>query len=310
MRNIHIVNKPETLEDFRDILNNLIDSTENIDEKMGLKIILKLISHHRKEVIAYSLGKIYQIIKEEDIRSLIIQEIKKMEVDDNVSVRKSAEESMEMVRGEVNKYEIFELSTDILNQVTIHLEDYFNPILDHFPKKSYFSTKFNSKVKPKIKNSRLAVSWNDLMFDLMEVMIIIDHELNIFQISDLDVKDYYLNKTDDLDILPYEELSNIELTEECYLKRLIDIYALTFRETGHIIHLESLLEDDNYKIREMAINGLIYAYKNLTNFQENKPFENLFSEISGNINYSKFKNKKNMNKKRSKNSIINFLNVI
>ena len=39
------------------------------------------------------------------------------------------------------------------------------------------------------------------MFDLMEVMIIIDHELNIFQISDVDVKDYYLNKTDDLDIL-------------------------------------------------------------------------------------------------------------
>ena len=112
-----------------------------------------------------------------------------------------------------------------------------------------------------------------------------------------------------MDILPLTQLSKIELTEESYLKRLIDLYALTFHETGHIRHLESLLEDDNQKIREMAIVGLIYASKHLINFQENSPVENLFSELSNNINLSKFKDLK-IKQRRHKNSIINFLNVI
>ena len=157
------MSKPETLTDFRDMLNNLIDSTENIDLKMGLKIILTLISHPKKDVIAYSLGKIYLMIKEESIRNLIIAEIKKMEVDDNLTVRKSAEESIEMISVEVNKYEIFELSYDILNQLTINLENYVNPITDHIPRKSYFISKFNSKVIPKIKNSRFILSWNEIL---------------------------------------------------------------------------------------------------------------------------------------------------
>ena len=180
-RNYHLMSKPETLTDFRDMLNNLIDSTENIDLKMGLKIILTLISHPKKDVIAYSLGKIYLMIKEESIRNLIIAEIKKMEVDDNLTVRKSAEESIEMISVEVNKYEIFELSYDILNQLTINLENYVNPITDHIPRKSYFISKFNSKVIPKIKNSRFILSWNDLMYDLLDVMIIIHHDLDILQ---------------------------------------------------------------------------------------------------------------------------------
>ncbi len=56
---------------------------------------------------------------------------------------------------------------------------------------------------------------------------------------------------------------------------------MTFRENGHLSHLKSLLNDDNYKIRNMAINSLIYALNNLTDFYYDKPHGNLISQTLG-----------------------------
>jgi len=279
-QNYPVISTPETLKDLKHLINNIIKSTENYDLKMGLNIIITLISHNKNEVVAYSLGKLYLLIQDESIRKLIVKELKKMRTNDNISVRKSAEDSMEIIKGEVNKYEIFELSYDIINYLICNLDNYLHPKLDFIPN-LFFISKLNSKVKSKIKHSRLIESWNDMMYHLLNLMMILDNDLNILQLNEDDVDDYYLKNPDEPGIISYSEVMNLEITEESYINTLVDIYAMTFREKGHLNHLEALLDDDNYKIRQMGIVGLIYVLKVLTNFKEDKPYENLISEVLG-----------------------------
>ncbi len=282
---------PETLEELKGIINNLIDSTENMDLLMGLKIIKTLITHNKKEVVASSLGNLYVLIRDESIRKLIINELNEMRCDERISVRKSAEDSLDVISGEVNKYEIFEFSFDILNKILYKFDDYLHS-------KHYFNslnlkyvTKINKALKSMLKHSRFVESWNDMMYNLLRVMLVIDHDMDIFHMKNVDVNDYYQNDMDKLFNIPYTQLSEIEVTEDTYINTLIHVYATTFRENGHIYRLESLLDDDNYKIRHMAIVGLIYALKVLTNFHEDKPFENLISEVLENISGVQFKHR-------------------
>jgi hypothetical protein len=75
---------PQTLEELKIIINNLINSTENMDLLMGLKIIKTLITHNKKEVVASSLGNLYILIRDESIRKLIINELNEMRYDDGI----------------------------------------------------------------------------------------------------------------------------------------------------------------------------------------------------------------------------------
>ena len=56
-----------------------------------------------------------------------------------------------------------------------------------------------------------------------------------------DVNEYYQNNLDKFINIPYNEISEIEVTEETYINTLINVCATTFRENGHIYRLESLL---------------------------------------------------------------------
>ena len=214
-----------------------------------------------------------------------------MRCDERISVRRSAEDSLDVISGEVNKYEIFEFSFDILNQILykfdhyLHSKHYFNSL------NLKYVTKINKALKSMLKHSRFVESWNDMMYNLLRVMLVIDHDMDIFHMKNVDVNDYYQNDMDKLFNIPYTQLSEIEVTEDTYINTLIHVYATTFRENGHIYRLESLLDDDNYKIRHMAIVGLIYALKVLTNFHEDKPFENLISEVLENISGVQFKHR-------------------
>ena len=45
-------------------------------------------------------------------------------------------------------------------------------------------------------NSRFIESWNDMMYNLLKVMLVIDHDLDIFQMNNADVNEYYQNNLD------------------------------------------------------------------------------------------------------------------
>ncbi|WP_048190804.1 hypothetical protein [Methanobacterium sp. SMA-27] len=80
---------------------------------MGLEIITTLISHENKEVVASSLGRLYLVIQDECIRKFIVKELKEMKCCNDASLRTSAEESLDIIIGDINKYEIFDYSFKI-----------------------------------------------------------------------------------------------------------------------------------------------------------------------------------------------------
>ena len=54
----------ENIEDFKDLIKNMIGTTEDNDLNNALKIINTLISHEKKEVVASSLGNLYVLIQD------------------------------------------------------------------------------------------------------------------------------------------------------------------------------------------------------------------------------------------------------
>jgi hypothetical protein len=266
-------------------MDNLLESTENNDLNKALKIIKTLINHNKKEVMASSLGNIFVLIHDKSIRKVIINELNELKCDDNISVRESAEESLDVISSDLNKYEILDYSYDILNEI-ISKFDVDIQLKRYLPLPSFPISKINSAIKSKIINSRFTITWDNLMYNMLKVMLIIDKDLDIFHMTKVDVNNYY---EEDLDIpfnMPYNELSQIEVEDDFHLDNIITVYATTFRENGSIYHLESLLNDDNENIRHKAVNGLLYALKGLTNYKPDKPHENLINQELMNLNHT------------------------
>ncbi len=254
----------KTFDDLKFYIDNLIQTTENDDLVISLNIISNLIFHKNKAVVASSLGKIYLIIDDEAIRSLMINELSKMMNDHDAYVKKNALRSMEIIACDVNKSEMLNLSNDIIHYLSYNL-------------KTYLQTKFNfNTLINRVTNSKMILSYVDKLYDRFEILSVLDNELNISQVNELDEQKETI---DEYGVIPFNELKNLEITDETYLNRLTDLYSLTYREKGHIEHLESYLNDDNYKVREMGIDGLIYALKGLANFKNNKPENNLISKL-------------------------------
>ena len=270
------ISSPETLDEFRYYIGKLFDTTDNNDLKMGFEIITTLISHEKKEVVASSLGKLYLVIQDECIRKLIVKELKQMRCCNDVSLKTSAEESLDIIIGDINKYEIFDYSFEIFNYLINNLEDYIFHKSNFLSSNKYSIKKFNSRFTLMFKGSKFHYFWNDMSYIILKLLIELDKGHDIMRINESEVDDYYLNPHEP-EIIPYSELKNIDITEETYLKSIINIYALTFRENGHINHLKSLLNDNNHNIRNMAINGLIYALNNLTDPYYDKPHGNLIT---------------------------------
>jgi hypothetical protein len=265
----------------------LIKTTENNDLSSALTIVNTLISHDKKEVVASSLGILFVLIQDNSIREMIINELNEMNCDEKYSVRKSAEESLDMITYELNKYEILDYSYDILNHIVSKLDNY-SYFKGHLQINHHLISKINSLIKSKIINSRFTGSWDNMLHNILKIMLVIDSDLNIFQMNTDEADDYYENDLDKALTVPYEELSQIDTPEGSHFDRLATVYAITYRENGSISHLSGLLNDEDYKIRHMAIAGLCYALKGLSHFQPNFPDENLINQVFTQINTAKY----------------------
>lgn len=277
----------KTLEDLKNETEILMNSTDDQDLKKGLEIMLILISHEKKDVIAYSLGKLYTMIHDEKTRRMILHELNQMKKNDEKGLRNSIEKSMDVITGEVDNYQIFELSVDIFDHLISNLSCNTKKLLEliHLDvtgmsrKGSKLESSIKTFTKSLVTNNTLMLHWNDMMYSVMKLLIDIDEDMNVLGIGGDDLDDYYLKNADSPEILPYAELKEIEITNESHLHTLADVYAATFREKGHINHLLNYLDDEDYKIRRMGVLALIYVLKKLTNFEEKSPYENLISHI-------------------------------
>ena len=123
-----------------------------------------------------------------------------------------------------------------------------------------------------------------MLYNLLKIMLVIDNDLDIFQMNKVEVDDYYENDLDKIFNIQYKELSQIEVPKDNHLERLATVFAVTYRENGSISHLTGLLNEENYETRHMAIAGLCHALNGLSHFQPNIPDENLINKVFTRIN--------------------------
>jgi hypothetical protein len=69
-------------------------------------------------------------------------------------------------------------------------------------------------IKSKIINSKFTVSWDNILYNLLKIMLVIDDDLDIFQMNIFEVDDYYENDLDKTFNIQYKELSQIEIPKE------------------------------------------------------------------------------------------------
>jgi len=245
----------------------LIKTTEDQDLNMGLNIIKTLIFHPRQDVVASTLGKLYFIFDDQQIHELIIKKLKNMRIDSDHNIQKYVDESMEAIAGEVNNIEMFKLECNVFNNLIDKFELYLHSMWNRVP--HHFDNKFRSKFE----NSRLAVSFDDMIFNLVKILMVVENDLDLENSMD------NLYEPFEHDIIPFIEIKDVDKNKKNDFNHLIDVYALTFREKGHLNHLMSLLDDEDPDLRHMGVDGLIYVLKVLTNYEENVPFETIISEV-------------------------------
>ncbi|MCE7699973.1 MAG: hypothetical protein K8E24_014520, partial [Methanobacterium paludis] len=103
------------LEDLEMVLRSLIKTTTDQKSKIGLEIILILISHKRKDVKASALGNLYMLARDKSLQNIAIKELKTLLCDENYHVRKSAQNSLEVYANEANTLEITEIILELSN---------------------------------------------------------------------------------------------------------------------------------------------------------------------------------------------------
>ena len=69
---------------------------------MGIDILVTLISHQRRDVVAYYLGQLFLLIPEAYLQNLVVEELQCMKNDEDEYVSRSARDSLEIISGELN----------------------------------------------------------------------------------------------------------------------------------------------------------------------------------------------------------------
>lgn len=128
---------PKDIEDLKEILETVLKKTSNHDLKIGLKIMLILISHERKDVEAYALGNLTSLNQDSNLDGIIIKELRSLINNKDPEVQKCAEESLELVLNRSEMLDAVEvipkLSTQLKNRFKSKFEQHFKSLQIQFP---------------------------------------------------------------------------------------------------------------------------------------------------------------------------------
>ncbi len=246
------------MENFTDYI---IKKTDCNDLEMCVDLIKCLIFHPKKDVVAYSIGKLYNIFDDKAIRKFMVEELRNLHYNEEAVVQRYVNESLELIAGEVNSTEIFKMECNLFDNLVHKFGIYITLALNILPHL------LNERLVSRVQKSNMTLYLYEMIF-LIEVMM---------KLLESKWEEKYDSLRDQhLDV--FIEIEGVE-TEENEFHKLIDVYALTFRENGHINHLISILNDEDPVVRVMGVDGLIYVLKVLTHFQEHVPFEGTIAMI-------------------------------
>lgn len=247
----------ETLRYISDYLWQRIDHE---DMSTCMTILKNFILNTNIEVVAYSLGKLYFLFNDEKIHKLIVEELKNLKLEEDELIHRYVEDSIESIADEVNSIEIMKLECNIFENISHRFELYLNSAVNRIPRQ------IDNKFMDRIQRSRIALQLDNMIYSIEELMKQLENGIELHYEEDR--------------ILEPKPLRITEMTAvETNFNQLIDIYALTFREHGHINHLISLLNDESPEIRIMGVDGLLYVLKVLTEFHEEIPWAGAFKEV-------------------------------
>lgn len=264
-------NRPKTHHDLEKNLKIAIDHTHKHSLKLGLEIILLLLSHPQKDVRAFSLGRLYPLITAESLRELIIKDLKDMRDDPQLNVIKAAQESLDGISGIVHNLVLADIISEVFVEFSVDLEKYGSTHNIHFQspfslhhlegENSFFNSK-NKYIFAFIRRYRqLNVLLDKILFsNQLEELF---PELTVME-------EFSMGNILEEGIIPYSNISNFQWKPTDSLERLANIYAHTFMEDGHLHRLKTYLNDDDYHVRQIGVNALIEVVAFLLNCPDEK----------------------------------------
>ncbi len=267
-------NEPKAHRNLVKNLKKAIDHTHKHQLKLGLEIILILLSHPQKDVRAFSLGRLYPLITAESLRELIIKDLKDMRDDPQSNVSAAAEKSLDCISGIVHNLVLADIISEVFVEFSVDLEKYDLTNLIQF--QSPLSL-HNLEEQNSFFNSKYIVG---LIRRYRQVTVFLDKILFSNQLEEIfpeltSMEEFSMGNILEEGIIPHSDISNFQWKPTDSLERLANIYAHTFMEDGHLNRLKTYLDDDNYQVRQIGVNALIEVVTFLLNYSDGKSEENI-----------------------------------
>ncbi len=242
---------PQTHKKLEKLLIDSINYSQSQELKLGLEIILVLISHKNENVKTSALAKMFVLMDDGLIQELVVRELKEMSSNDDKNINEPAEDSLDLIATEIHKFEMMNAFFDILAELKDRVAFKFSKF--EFSVISMYFNKWNST---DVHNRKYNVFYdngifNGLICKLRALNRRIDRLFPYLEgIEDYN-KDFMKHKK-----TAYLNTQNFELNEKESLQKLADFYVRTFTERGHLRRLIALLDDDNEDIQRIGINAL------------------------------------------------------
>ena len=274
----------QTLKELEKLLNDSIKYAQSQELKMGLEIILLLISHKNENVRNSTLAKMFVLMDDGLIRELVVKELKNGSTTGDRDSSESAEYSLDLIADEIHRFEVmdavFDMFCKIKNRIIFKVNH--SELLSDFS--IYSSNKYDSDMsQTSVKNN---IFYKNALFNRLICKI---RALN----RKMDEMIPYLEEMEDYDKRGYGKLcldaQNSRSSERESLQKLADFYTSTFTEKGHLRRLIFLLDDEDQEVQQIGFNALTEIVETLlTGSAEKRPIKPVTSSDLEEI--SSFKN--------------------
>ncbi len=270
-------NGAKTHHDLEKNLKIAIDQTHKHRLKLGLEIILILLSHPQKDVSAFTLGRLYSLITEESLRRFIINDLKEMRDDPQINVSTAAQNSLELISGSVHDLMLADIISEVFTDFFIDLEKETKNRIenlqsslplsnDHYPDSNSFHS-----------HNRFIIA---LVRKFRQLNILLDKTIFSKELEEIipeleDVENFCMGNFPEEGIIPFSTIENSQWRPKDSIAKLANVYAHTFLEKGHLNHLKTYLNDDDYRVRQIGANALLSVVEFLLNCADDEPLQNI-----------------------------------
>ena len=243
---------------LEEILKSKIQFAQNDELKLGLKIVLTLISQKSKLSKAYALGKIYFLMDDEYIKEIIIKELKNLSHYTNRKTSECALNSLDAIALNLYKLTFFEIFINTIESLYDIIKFYASKL----SLISLLSTKIGLKKESKttIENYFYLEQYNDIIGKLLSFNHLNSLTIYFDKIEDLN------NENTENELLNQYQNQILEFNKNNALNGLASLYIHTFKEKGHLRRLIALLDDDDHNVQKIGIDALIEISKILLKY--------------------------------------------